>query len=155
MKLIEEFDDDTAIWKSSSARDDREFYGRMGRIFADAGIRKELGGPITDSPDHVWLLVIEDDSDEVVAFSGCRFNADRSIAWFTETYVFPEHRRRGLFGRLFQLKFDLCAAEGARVVKGLANASSRPMFERHGWRVTSVRGSWTYYEMEVTHDLAV
>lgn len=147
MKIIECFED-YCIYRSSSVADG-DFYCRMGRFFADPGIRKELGGPLSDSPDHVWLLVTSVHTGEIVAFSGCRFNAGRSAAWFTETYVFPEHRRRGLFGRLFDLKYELCAAEGARVVKGLANAMSRPMFERHGWRVTSVRGSWTYFEKQL------
>ena len=153
MKHIEDFGD-YAIYRDGSA-ENAEFYCRMGRFFADAGIRKELGGPMTDSPDHVWLLVMDNNSGEIVAFSGCRFNADRSVAWFTETWVSPEHRRKGIFSRLFELKFDLCAAEGARVVKGLANAWSRPIFERHGWRVASVRGSWTYYEKEVSHAITV
>ena len=135
-----------SIYGDSSTESGSAFYARMGRFFADAGIRKELGGPMSDSADHAWLIVLDNNTAEVVAFSGFRLNADKSIAWFTETYVMPEHRRRGLFGRLFELKHDLCAAEGAKVVKGLANAKSKPTFERHGWQVTSARGQWTYYE---------
>lgn len=152
MSVIENYED-YIIYRDSSAENGDEFYRRMGRFFADATIRKELGGPMTDSPDHVWLVVLY--HREIVAFSGCRFSADRSTAWFTETYVLPEHRRRGLFGRLFELKYKLCAEAGARVVKGLANANSRPMFERHGWRVASVRGSWTYYDKEVARVVAI
>lgn len=152
MKHVDRFDlgGEYQIYRTSSA-DDVQFYCRMGRFFADAGIRKELGGPMSDSPNHVWLVVVR--GGEIVAFSGCRFNADRSVAHFTETYVLPEHRRKGLFGRLFDIKYDLCVAAGARVVKGLANAASRPTFERHGWRVASVRGQWTYYDKEVERDV--
>lgn len=141
------------ILADSSAETGDEFYRRMGRYFADPAIRKELGGPLSDGPDYVWLLVYHE--GQIVAFSSYRFDAAKGVAWFNETYVFPEHRRRGLFGRLFELKYELCVEVGARVVKGLANAGSRPMFERHGWRVASVRGSWTYYDKEVEHVVAV
>lgn len=149
MKYLES-DGEYRIYVDSSTQSGDEFYRRMGRCFADPGIRKELGGPLTDSPDHTWLLVYRD--DELVAFSGWRRIGD--IAWFTETYVFPAHRRAGLFTRLFDLKYDLCAAE-ARVVKGLANTLSRPLFERRGWRVSSIRGSWTYYEKKVEHESGI
>lgn len=154
MEHIDRFDLDGEyqIYRTSSAGDD-QFYCRMGRFFADAGIRKELGGPLTDSPDHVWLVVMR--GGEIVAFSSYRFDAAKGVAWFNETYVFPEHRRRGLFGRLFDIKYELCVEAGARVVKGLANTTSRPMFERRGWRVASVRGSWTYYDKEVERVIPV
>lgn len=146
MKHLETFNG-YSIYQTNS-RDNPHFWCEMGRFFADKQIRKELGGPLDDSADHIWL-VVKDQTGEIVAFSSCRFNQDRSVAWFNETCVFPLHRRRGLFTRLFELKYRLCVAEGARVVKGLANALSRPMFEKHGWRVASVRGSWTYYEKVV------
>ena len=135
------------IYQDSSAESGDEFYARMGRFFANGAIHKELGGAMTDSPDHVWLLAY--DRDQIVAFSGCRFNADRSVATFTETWVAPAHRGRGLFERLFALKYDLCVEMGAQVVKGLANAASAAMFEGHGWQPTSVRGQWTHYEKRV------
>lgn len=139
------------IYQDSSAQSGDAFYARMGRFFANGSIHKELGGAMTDSPDHVWLLAYEGEEDnrQIVAFSGCRFNADRSVAWFTETWVDPAHRNNGLFEQMFTLKFRLCVEIGARVVKGLANPASAAMFKRHDWQPTSVRGQWTHYEKHV------
>lgn len=149
MNIIERFGE-YGIYRDSSS-ESAGFYCRTGRFFADATIRKELGGPLTNSPSHIWLLAADTtEQRDIVAVSGCRLQG--KVAWFTETYVCPEHRRRGLFARLFELKYALCVTEGAQRVRGIANSLSRPMFEQHGWRVTSVRGSWTYYEKEVEHD---
>ena len=148
MKHIESFDK-YQICQDSSAESGHQFYALMGRFFASASIRRELGGPMSDDANHVWLMAYEKGGEEIVAFSGVRFNADRTVATFTETWVAPEHRNNGLFDRLFTLKYDLCAASGARVVKGMANAASAAAFERHGWQATAVRGSWTHYEKRV------
>lgn len=148
MNYIESFDR-YELFQDSSAASGDDFFRHMGRFFADPAIRKELGGPMSDSERHVWLMARSMDTGEIVAFSGVRFSVDRRVAWFTETWVSPDHRNNGLFERLFTLKYDMCVAAGARTVYGMANPISAAMFERHGWQVASQRGQWSHYEKHV------
>lgn len=123
---------------------DRHFYCQMGRFFSSYEIIKELEGPIYDADNYRWLLA--KDGLDIVAFSSCR-DAGNGVWWFNQTWVHPDHRRKGLYRKLFNLKSTFCKAEGASVLKGTALTHSKTLFEESGWTVTSTRGPrWTWYE---------
>ena len=123
---------------------DRGFYNLMGPFFSSAAVVKELEGPIFDSPAHHWLIVKH--GGRVVAFSSWRTEKN-GVTWFNQTWVAPEHRRRGIYRRLFEIKQNLAIESGAQVLKGTALTHSRALFDQHGWSVTSARGPrWTWFE---------
>jgi N-acetylglutamate synthase-like GNAT family acetyltransferase len=95
----------------------------------------------------VWLIVRS--GDEIVAISSYQYDPAKRAAIFNETYVFPDHRERGLFGHLFDLKYQLCVEAGAKLVKGLANGRSSGLFENRGWEMVSQRGKWKRFERVV------
>ena len=123
---------------------DRHFYCQMGRFFSNYEIIKELEGPIYDADSYQWLLA--KDGLEIIAFSSCR-DAGNGTWWFNQTWVNPEHRHKGIYRKLFQLKTILCIENGAKVLKGTALTDSKALFEENGWTVTSIRGPrWTWFE---------
>ncbi len=148
MKHLEKYKNYNIYLDSRVISDD--FYCRMGRLFADRDIRRELEGPLDDSDQHTWLIVMYD--DEIVAISSYQYDPNKRIATFNETYVFPNHRNCGLFARLFDLKYRHCVEAGARLAKGMANEKSSGLFEQHDWTIASQRGKWTRFEKVVLGD---
>lgn len=145
MKHLEKFGD-YDIYQDSRV-DSEDFYCRMGRFFADKDIRKALEGPLDDSDQHVWLIAMLD--GQIVAISSLQFDPAKSTGIFNETFVYPAHREKGLFARLFDIKYQICVELGAKVVKGLANGKSSGMFELRQWDVTTRRGKWTGFQKKV------
>ncbi len=128
-----------------------DFYCRVGRFFASKQVVKELEGPMFDDEHYVWLLAIKD--GKIAGFSSCRFDEiGKGIAYFGVTYILPEHRRKGLYRHMFQLKERLCIKHKAKVVRGIANPTSKKVFDDCGWTVQRQAGKWTYYQKEVKHE---
>ncbi len=123
---------------------DRHFFCQMGRFFASREIIRELEGPMFDAEGYHWLLA--KDGLEIIGFSSCR-DAGNGVWWFNQTWVHPEHRRKGIYRKLFQLKEIFCTDAGATVLKGTALTHSKALFEENDWTVTSTRGPrWTWFE---------
>lgn len=125
-----------------------DFYCRMGRFFASKQVVKEMEGPMFDDEHHVWLLAMKD--DKIAGFSSCRFNElPKGVAHFGVTYILPEHRRKGLYRHLFQLKEALCVKHKAKFLRGIANPISKQLFIDCGWAELRQTGKWTHYQKEV------
>lgn len=128
----------------ASSKADRHFYCQMGRFFSSKEVIKELEGPICDSEGHYWLLVKS--GIEIVGFASCR-DAGNGLWWYCDAWIHPEHRRNGLYRKLFTLREAFCVEQGALVLKGTALPHSRALFEESGYTVTSQRGPrWTWFE---------
>lgn len=155
MRLLKEHDG-YRIYSDGSAKNGREFYARVGHLFVDKQIRKELGGPLDSSDDYIWLLVY-DQGAQLVAFSCLNLEqlTTRGEVWFDNAYVFPEHREHGLHGVMFDVRLRLARSCGARVLKGLATPASRAIFEANGFTVASTRGQYRVYRKEVTDEQPV
>jgi GNAT superfamily N-acetyltransferase len=135
-----------SIWLATSR--DRGFYALVGPLAMRRDVVKELEGAVLDGPGHAWLVAR--DGERVVAFSSWR-DTGRGVAWFNQTWVDPEYRRRGIYRALFGLKERLAVEAGAAVLKGTALAHSKGVFEERGWVVTSTRGPrWTWYEKRLS-----
>lgn len=135
-----------AIYEDDGASGD--FYCRMGRFFASKQVIKELEGPMYDDIHHVWLLAIKD--GEIAGFGAVRFDGMSSgVANLTVVYILPAHRRKGLYRHLFTLREQMCVRRGAKVIRGLANPLSKPVFEQNGYQVTRLAGKWTHFQKEV------
>lgn len=121
------------------------FWPIVGPVMASKPIVKELEGPLYDSPNHHWVLAFHE--GKLAAVSS--YILTGTTAQFQETYVFPEHRRKGLFSALFDLKYQYCVEAGVTLIKGLANPLSKPVFISRGWNETGRRGKWTIFQKAV------
>lgn len=137
---------DYTIFEDDGATHD--FYCRMGRFFASKQVVKELEGPMFDDEHYVWLLAMKD--GKIAGFSSCRLDElNKGIAHFGVTYVLPDHRRKGLYRHMFELKEQLCIKHNPAFLRGLANPLSKKVFEDRGWATTRLAGKWTYYQKEI------
>jgi len=125
-----------------------DFYCRMGRFFASKQVVKELEGRLFDDESYVWLLAMKD--GKIAGFSSCRLDElSKGIAHFGVTYILPEHRRKGLYRHMFELKEQLCIKHNPAFIRGIANPLSKQVFEERGWTATRVAGKWTHYQKEI------
>lgn len=145
MQKVSEFGE-YSIFEDDGASPD--FYCRMGRFFASKQVVKELEGPMFDDPSHTWLIAMRD--DKIAGFGAVRFDEmRRGIANLTVVYILPEHRRRGLYRHLFGLREQMCVRRGAKFIRGVANPTSKIVFEQFNYTIARVAGKWTHFQKEV------
>lgn len=154
MHLIERTKEGYRIVRDSSRESGKAFYARVGHLFVDKEIRKEMGGPLDSNDDYIWLLVM-DEGDVIIAFA-C-LNTERlenkGEVWFDNAYVFPAYRQHGLHARLFDLRMQIVKIlSGVRCLKGLARPVARMAFEARGFDVLSERGQYRVYQKVYNDD---
>lgn len=145
MKEIAKHNDCT-IFVVRQADKNAQFWQLLGPMATSPEVHKALAGPVTDTPDHTWLLAVEDGRLE--AMSSYTLD-EKGVAHFNETYVAPHRRKNGLYEKLFDLKYELCVADGATAVVGMANSKGRGMFDKRGWQETRSTKNWTWFRKEV------
>lgn len=131
------------IFIARQADKDAQFWSLLGPVATSPDVHKALGGPLADSPSHVWLIAIK--NGETVAVSSYQID-DKGNGRFNETYIIAPERGNGLYEKLFDLKWQLCTEDGAKLVKGMANSASKKVFEKRGWAVTRATVNWTFFE---------
>ena len=119
------------------------FFAKMGRFFADTGIRKELGGsPLSDLPHSQWLT-FSDEAGRVIAFLLVEVTGKHM--GIKDGYVDPEHRGKKLLSQLIAHACDLAHSNEcgivARVRKGAQKHFAASQFEK-----TSEAGDWVSLE---------
>lgn len=138
------------FWLDGSGTSGKLFYAEMGRFFSSREVHKELGGSIFDSPEHIWVLVKHE--REVVGFGSMdasRFEKS-GIVFLDWMYIVPEHRKKGLYAKLFEVRLTLAKEMGTKIVRGAtSSAIAHRMFKKHGFYKWQDRGSWIYYEKEM------
>lgn len=148
MHLIERTKEGHRIFQDSSRESGKAFYARVGHLFIDKEIRKDMGGPLDSNDDYIWLLVM-DEGDSIIAFACLDTGklASRGEVWFDNAYVFPDYRQHGLHAKLFDLRMQLVKTlPGAHLLKGLARPTARMAFEMRGFDVVSERGQYRVYQ---------
>lgn len=148
MHLIERTREGYRIVRDSSRESGKAFYARVGHLFIDKEIRKEMGGPLDSSDDYIWLLVM-DKGDQIIAFACLDTGklVSKGEVWFDNAYVFHSYRQHGLHARLFDLRMQIVKGlSGVRTLKGLARPTARMAFEARGFEVISERGQYRIYQ---------
>lgn len=148
MHLIERTKEGYRIVRDSSRESGKAFYARVGHLFVDKEIRKDMGGPLDSNDDYIWLLVL-DEGDRIIAFACLDTSklATKGEVWFDNAYVFPDYRQHGLHARLFDLRMQIVKElSGVRFLKGLARPAARLAFEVRGFDVISERGQYRVYQ---------
>lgn len=138
--------------RDSSRESGPGFYARVGHLFVDKAIRKEMGGPLDSNDNYIWLIVFKATTDEIMAFACLDTGRKPGEAWLDNAYVFPDYRHMGLHTRLTELRMQMIRhMPGVTTIKGLATPASRTQFEAHGFTVASERGQYRVYEKKVDH----
>lgn len=81
--------------------DKKEFYGHMGDVLTMPEIKKELPY-LRNSTEMVWFLAFN--NDELIGFTAVEIGG-KSVA-LRNQYVFPEHRKNGVFKKLLKKSLD-------------------------------------------------
>jgi GNAT superfamily N-acetyltransferase len=79
-------------------QEDPDFWLLMGRNFASAAIRRELGVPMSSDESYLWLLAME--SGKVIGF--CAIATNKKGDTIRHLYVVAEKRGQGIGGKLIK-----------------------------------------------------
>lgn len=138
------------IVRDSSRESGAGFYARVGWLFTNKSIRKELGGPLDSNDDYIWLIVFKAATDDIMAFACLDTGRKIGELWFDNAYVFPDYRGEGLHTRLFELRMEIAKTlPNIHSLKGLARPTARMAFEANGFTPISGRGQYRTYEKKV------
>lgn len=153
MHLLERTKEGYRIVRDSSRESGKAFYARVGHLFIDKAIRKEMDGPLNSSDDYIWLLVM-DPGDNIIAFACIDTEklTTKGEVWFDNAFVFPEYRKNGLHSKLFDIRMKIAKELGAKVIKGLARPAARIAFEARGFDVISERGQYRTYQKVIADE---
>jgi GNAT superfamily N-acetyltransferase len=144
--------DAVTVERLSCVEDAPRLYTMLGRHFASRSVHKELGGPIYDDENTLWVVMR--DSAELAAFGAVRIAAN-GVVWLDYAYVEQRYRGTGLHSRLLDERLRIAHELGAVRIRTVTQlAAVAEMFERRGFRCTSRRGAWSYYEGEGNHAVA-
>lgn len=122
----------------------RGFYAIMGPFLARREITKELGGMTWDDDGAVWFVAMR--GKDVIGFCALRQRGAR--AELRSSYVLPEHRRNGVYERLFEER--LAAIERPARARSVVHKEAVPVFRAHGFREVKRTKNFHTMEKELT-----
>lgn len=141
MKQLSKLGDYTFVLVDKNAA----FWVAMGPLFTSKEIVKELEGPMFDDDTYSWIIAYDAD-ENVAGFTSLTVaRIDKGVAECTAAYVMPDHRRKGLYRELFRQREKLGFELGAKELRGIANPTSKYVFEDEGWEVARMAGKWTHF----------
>ena len=120
-------------------QDDDSFWCIMGRFFADPDLRRQLGGPLSSTPEYHWLISM--DGDKVAGFSAIQIRPSGKCE-FRHAYVMPEYRNRGINERMIEMRINLAAKHGGKQILAIVDPKRKAKYERHGFAEYGTRGKW-------------
>ncbi len=107
---------------------DLQFYPLLGPFLARRDIVMALGGPLYDDPGKLWFVA--EDEGTLLGFGAVIINGDE--AHFCSDYVLPEHRRRGLHGRLVTERLEHIAGR-AKLATATATIAGSFAYRKAGF----------------------
>jgi len=121
---------------------DKKFYPTMGPFLARRGVEKEIGYPIYDDPDKVWLIARELSNVQGFCYL---LEKKKGIYQVGSCYVVEEYRQMGIFKTLLD--------EAMRGLSGKVQLTTRnPVLSKvlvdKGFSPGKSRGSFTEYIRE-------
>lgn len=111
-------------------------------------IKQYMGSAIPNENFVSWLAI---ENDEIIGASGVSFYIyppnqncpNGKVAYISNMYTFPEHRKRGIASKLFDLTVE--EAKKRSCLKIILNATDmgRGLYERYGF--TDTKNDMVYY----------
>ncbi len=123
-------------------REHPDFYRLLGPVFGSREIAKALGWSLYDDPEKVWYVALH--GTTLAGFAAYRLTKSGK-AWLCSAYVFPEHRRRGLYDALFRVRLEALRNAGAKHVRAVLTPHSIHTAERYRFEWLADRGQYKMY----------
>ena len=153
MKALDKFmtpRGEVQIYMAISAQDGDEFWRLMGRWFASKEVAEALGESMFDHDAIIWVLALV--NDKVVGFSAIDLTnvATKGDALFNYAFVAEANRHTNIYSRLLKARIKLAKMDtpATRIV-AICTSDSAPTLKKEGFTLTSKRGRYTRFVMEV------
>lgn len=108
--------------------DKSEFYSKMGKFFAEKIYTKQMPY-IYNSDEKVWFVIEE--NNLVVAFSSMIIKPNKIE--LTTAYVEKEHRGKGLFKQLTDVRLEFCKDKKLPIYTTTEHNFIKEYFEKRGF----------------------
>ena len=124
--------------------DEREFYCNMGKFFASRSVRKELPY-LSNSDATTWVVISE--NEDIIAFSA--FEVFKSKIELKHAYVLPEHRNKGIYEQMIDIRMELLSSVTLPITVAVANHDNASRFKGRGFEVEKVTKNYTFMRRNV------
>ena len=118
----------------------KQFYGEMGRFFADKKFFKLFGEPLYNEPKSVWFIAY--DGPMISGF--CASYEKNTHIYLNNFYVLEEYRGTRVGSALFKKRLDYFAKEDKQIRGMVKEERSLHLYLKNGFEVYGHRG---YYNL--------
>ncbi len=122
-------------------RQDKEFYYILGWFFGSRQIARELGMPIYDDENRVWVVTMF--AGDPVSCGSIEIKGHKAA--IKSAWVKPEHRGKGIYTRMLSERLRVAQDASVKVITATATEASRKALLKHGFEHVGMRGK--YYLM--------
>lgn len=120
------------------SRKDAEFYSLLGPFFGSRQAARELGMPIYDDDNRLWVVAIAE--GQPVGCASLEVRGRKGL--LKSAWVRPEYRGRGIYTALVEERLQLAAdSQLAELVATCTDAGAR-MLARYGFQESGRRGKY-------------
>jgi len=132
----------------AEAGDAADFYGLMGRFFADPNIRNKWygGEPIDNDQTYIWFVALR--GDQVAAFLSA-YKPD-GVCKVDAFYADDESKISTLLPIFLDYAEKWAKDNGADAVTGTVRDFLEDHYRAAGYDITSTRGTWRNVRKELT-----
>lgn len=117
-----------------------DVYKFVGPFAMNKSVVAEFEGyPLLNNDRMTWFIIIE--NDQVLGFAAIDLQGD--IAEFTNAYIIPEKRDKGLYQELYNERMNFCKTTGIiKKVKAICSNDSIEFYRQHGFTVVKSYVKW-------------
>ena len=145
MKVLQSWNDFTLC---QAERGDSDFYSVMGWFFGSRQIARELGMPVYDDDNRIWIVVAF--SSNPIACSSIEIKGDRAA--IKSAWVKPEHRGKGISSRMLAERLKIAESTGMKVITATATEFSKNALIKHGFENIGMRGRYYLMRKEIGNE---
>lgn len=120
----------------------KDLFALIGEYCASAEVRANLGGPISSSAGHTWLIAL--DGDLVAGFAAIHPLKSKDCAVLAHLYAVDG--RDSTRAALMQRAEKLAAKTGMTNLKTVERLELRQTLQKAGWAHTTTKGSFGTFE---------
>ncbi len=116
-----------------------DIYKYVGPFAMSKAVIAEFEGyPILNNDEMIWFVIL--DKDQVLGFAAIQQHTD--VAEFTNAYIIPEKRDKGLYKELYEHRVKWCKASKISKIKALCTNESIEFYRQQGFAVTKSYVKW-------------
>lgn len=129
-------------------REDRDFYGILGWFFGSRLVARDLGMPVFDDDNRVWVVAMHE--GRPVACSSIEIKGSRAA--IKSAWVRPEHRSNGIYSRMLLERLKIAEKASVKVITATATEASRKALVKCGFENAGMRGKYYLMRKELNED---